>query len=70
MMSNTQQATILKVLYESGFHFTLTTNKIVVQDAYNPDEVEKIAFVFDEESEELVDISSIKPENEQGTTPS
>lgn len=64
-MSNTHQARILQVLYEAGFHFTLTTNKIVVQDAESPDTVDKIVLLFDELSEDLVDIISAKLEDEK-----
>lgn len=63
-MSNTHQATILSILYEAGFHFTLTTNKITVQDVYSPDKEEKIVFLFNAESEDLISIDNIPLKDE------
>lgn len=58
-MKNSPQRQILKILYNAGFHFTVTTNSITVLPSENDeDKDDKITFIFDPYDEDLINIDT------------
>lgn len=54
-MKKTSQRKMLEILYDSGFDFKVTENSIEVLNG--TDSSDKLVFTFDEDEEDLIDIS-------------